>query len=56
MNYPWKRQPRKHQLEALEACRGKKVFAFLMAMRCVDAETEYLSPNGWRRKIGRAHV
>lgn len=42
-------KPRARQAEALAKSAGKKAFAYLMAMRCVDADTEYLSPEGWRR-------
>lgn len=44
-------KPRVRQAEALQKMRGHKAFGLLMAMRCVDSETEYLSPTGWK-KIG----
>ena len=47
--YVPRRPPRARQAEALAVIRGKRVFALRMAQRCVDCETEYLSPAGWRR-------
>jgi SNF2 family DNA or RNA helicase len=39
MSYSWKRKPRKHQLKALQACRGREAFAYLMGMRVGKSKT-----------------
>lgn len=45
--YEYKREPRKHQRKALLLSWNKSAFALLMEQRCVDRETEFLTPNGW---------
>ncbi len=49
MTYSPRTTARPHQAEALRRMAGKKGFALLMAMRCVDGDTEYLSPTGWKK-------
>jgi regulator of RNase E activity RraB len=38
-----------HQKKAFDAWGDRNFFALLMAMRCVDGNTEYLCPVGWRK-------
>lgn len=47
--YVSRHKPYAHQQAALDKCKDKEAFAFLMAMRCVDGDTEYLSPEGWKK-------
>ena len=47
--YVSRHKPYAHQQAALDTCKDKEAFAFLMAMRCVDGDTEYLSPEGWKK-------
>ena len=47
-------KPYDHQLNALAAARNpdgsyKAGFGYFMEMGCVDRDTEYLSPTGWRK-------
>lgn len=47
--YAFKRDPFQHQLKALALSRDKAAFGYFMDMGCVDSDTEYLSPTGWKR-------
>ena len=49
MTYTPKFKPYKHQAEALDLLKDQESFALFMAMRCVDGDTEYLSPKGWAK-------
>ena len=49
MTYVSRRPDRVRQAEGKALIRGKKIFAVRAGMRCVDADTEYLSPTGWCR-------
>lgn len=44
---PFKTKPYPHQKEWFEKTKDLERFAFWWEMGCVDAETEYLSPEGW---------
>lgn len=50
-NFPFKVQPKPYQLNIFAAARYMSPFVALapVAPGCVDADTEYLSPTGWRR-------
>lgn len=48
-NYEFKTKPYAHQLKIWEETKDKDVWALFMEMGCVDSETEYLSPQGWRK-------
>lgn len=47
--YTFKRAPMPHQRDAFERWKNAEYGALFWEQRCVDAETEYLSPEGWRR-------
>lgn len=47
MDYSFKTQPFKHQLDALMQSYNKKDFAYFMEMGCVDEDTEFLTQRGW---------
>jgi hypothetical protein len=47
MDYSFKTQPFKHQLDALMQSYNKKDFAYFMEMGCVDEDTEFLTNRGW---------
>ena len=49
MNWNFKTEPFAHQFKALNLAKDEPVFGYLMDQGCVDAQTEYLSPAGWRR-------
>lgn len=49
VNYKFKTKPYAHQVTALDRSMDRKEYAFFAEMGCVDADTEYLSPTGWRR-------
>ena len=49
MPYEFKLKPYSHQLKIWEESREAKVWALFMEMGCVDSETEYLSPLGWKK-------
>lgn len=48
-DYDFKTQPFRHQLETFESSRDLESFAVLWEQGCVDADTEYLTPDGWVR-------
>jgi hypothetical protein len=48
-NWPGKFKPFKHQVDTAEFLTLHRKAFVLSEMGCVDAETEYLSPTGWRR-------
>lgn len=45
----FKTKPFAHQLEEFELTREMPTRALFWEMGCVDSDTEYLSPDGWRR-------
>lgn len=47
MTFVPKREMRIKQRESFEKSKDAEGFALFMRMRCVDADTEYLSPEGW---------
>lgn len=48
-NYVFKTPPFAHQKEMVERALAQDAFGFFTEPGCVDADTEYLSPQGWRR-------
>ena len=49
MDYQYKSAPYKHQEECFLRSRDEEIFAILFEMGCVDADTEFLSPTGWKK-------
>ena len=49
VTFTFHRPPLAHQLAAFERFRDAPYLGLFFEMRCVDEETEYLSPKGWRR-------
>lgn len=47
--FPFKKPPYQHQLKAFMLSRDREAFGYFMEMGCVSADTEYLSPTGWKR-------
>ncbi len=48
-DFPFKVKPYEHQLMAFGLARGKRAFGYFMEQGCVDLDTEYLTPTGWRK-------
>lgn len=51
MAFEFKTKPFAHQLAEFEKSRELAARALLWEQGCVDADTEYLSPTGWRRIV-----
>jgi len=49
MSYQYRVKPFDHQRRVFEATWDRPAFGLFWEQGCVDADTEYLSPRGWRR-------